>query len=243
MAIPISRGIAQDPTLIAGIYDMCDQWCMYCHATAWCLAYRYTAGAQPSKGDVNRDPGERLVEGVMLLRRLWKAEQGESPELGALASNDPLQWMHLPVTDPLVRLAERYAETASAYLRARPDFPYEMKRRVTGPTPLEVVAWYHMLVCSKVCRAVFSAGATAGGQSLRRDALASAKVALLGIDRSLEALAAIAADDQDPRLHRLQDHLQRLRREVERRFPEARAFVRPGLDPNESADHVQRPGP
>jgi hypothetical protein len=238
MAIPISRGTAQDPTLIAGIYDMCDQWCMYCHATAWCLAYRYTAGAQP-EGAVNRDPAELVAEGALLLRRLWKAEQRESPELGALAANDPLQWMHLPVSDPLVRMAERYAEIASAYLRARPDFPYEMKRRVTGPTPLEIVAWYHMLVASKVCRAVFSACATGDGQSLRRDALASAKVALLGLDRSLEALAAMVADDQDPRLHVLQDHLQRLRREVESRFPEARAFVRPGLDPNESADTVQ----
>jgi len=31
---------ALDPTLIPGIYNACDQWCVYCPATARCLAYR-----------------------------------------------------------------------------------------------------------------------------------------------------------------------------------------------------------
>jgi hypothetical protein len=63
MAIRISRSTAQDPTLVAGIYNMCDQWCMYCHATAWCLAYRYEAGAQTREGEPDRDTTDALVDG------------------------------------------------------------------------------------------------------------------------------------------------------------------------------------
>jgi hypothetical protein len=55
-------------------------------------------------------------------------------------------------------------------------------------------------------------------------------VALIGMDRSLDALVSIAAEDDDPRLDLLQAHLRRLRREVEARFPDARRIVRPGLD-------------
>lgn len=37
-------------------------------------------------------------------------------------------------------------------------------------------------------------------------------------------------DDADPQVEHMRRHLARLRREVEGRFPSARAFVRPGLD-------------
>jgi hypothetical protein len=53
---------------------------------------------------------------------------------------------------------------------------------------------------------------------------------LIGMDRSLDALVAISAEDDDPRLESLQAHLRRLRREVEARFPSARTFVRAGID-------------
>jgi hypothetical protein len=106
-----------------------------------------------------------------------------------------------------------------------------MKSRPSGPTPFEVFAWYHKLVPAKVYRALVSASQAARGDTSRHgDALASAKVALIGIDRSLEALATMAVDDNDPRLGSLHAQLRRLRREVEARFPSARAFVRPGLD-------------
>ena len=55
-------------------------------------------------------------------------------------------------------------------------------------------------------------------------------VALLGIDRCLDALPALVAEDNDPRLPFLQTQLARLRTEVETRFPAARAFVCAGLD-------------
>ena len=76
-----------------------------------------------------------------------------------------------------------------------------------------------------------SAGAERAGLGNRTDdALAAAKLALVGIDRSLDALAEMAAHDEDARLEFIRKYLRRLRREVERRFPDARAWVRPGLD-------------
>lgn len=66
----------------------------------------------------------------------------------------------------------------------------------------------------------------------RHDAEGSAKVALIGIDNSLEAwkrLRSHLPEQADPLLDTLA-HLDRLRRSIESRFPHARAFKRPGFD-------------
>ena len=223
---------AADPTLIPGIYDACDQWCMYCHATQWCLAYRCGSAARSRGGDMHRELADRLYEGIIFLKQLSEAEGRATPEIDAMLSNDPRTHEHIfIVDDPLEKIGRRYGRMSDAYLRSRPDFPFEMRFRPAGPTPFEVFAWYHQLVPAKVYRAVASASAAArGDQSRHDDALISAKVALLGIDRSLDAVSAMAVGDDDPRLGALHAQLRRLRREVEGRFPSARGFVRPGLD-------------
>ena len=128
-------------------------------------------------------------------------------------------------------MGARYARVSGAYLLSRDDYPFEMVPHDSGPTPFEVFVWFHTLIAVKIYRALLcSAGAARGDDLQRRDALVSAKIALIGIDRSLDAIAAMASDDDDPRLELMQGHLRRLRREVEGRFPEARGVVREGLD-------------
>ncbi len=232
MDVPPFVEVAADPTLIAGIYDACDQWCMYCHATQWCLAYRCGATTRSTGGDMYRDLADRLYEGIIFLKQLSKAEGRPTPEIDAMLANDPRAHQRLVIVeDPIEKMGRRYARMSDAYLRSRSDFPYELKFRPSGPSPFEVFAWYHRLVPAKVYRAIVSAAAGArGDQARHNDALISAKVALLGIDRSREAVAAMAIEDKDPRLDELQAQLRRLRNEVEKRFPSARRFVRPGLD-------------
>ena len=65
-----------------------------------------------------------------------------------------------------------------------------------------------------------------------RDADGSAKVSLIGIDRSIGAWRALwqhFPEEEDAILPILV-HLERLRRTVEAAFPDARAFFRPGFD-------------
>jgi hypothetical protein len=222
---------AQDPTLIPGIYDMCDQWCAYCPATTRCLAWRAMPRTKVGGGDLERDVAERMAEGVELLKGLWTAEEREATADAVLAAGSGERAMLDVAQDPLVRMAERYLELSSRYLRTRPDFPFEMQRRPTGPTPFEIFAWYHALLAAKVYRSLFSSTQAAFGDSaFQEDALASAKVALIGLDRSLDALTVMALDGADPRLPTMETLLRRLRQGLEQRFPGARSFVRAGLD-------------
>jgi hypothetical protein len=99
---------------------------------------------------------------------------------------------------------------------------------------LEVVQWYLFFIDTKLRRAVASRvdRARDGDDGLPSDADGSAKIALVAIDRSIGAWARLRGHftaEADSILDLLV-HLERLRRAVERDFPAARAFQRPGLD-------------
>jgi len=101
---------------------------------------------------------------------------------------------------------------------------------------IEVIGWYQMQIHVKFMRALHGAERPDilddEVKPFPRDSDGSAKVALLAIDRSIEAWGALRSllpSGTDSILD-LMVHLDRLRKRVERAFPEARAFVRPGFD-------------
>lgn len=101
---------------------------------------------------------------------------------------------------------------------------------------LEVVQWYLFFIEVKLARAV--AGRVdetiEGDDGFPSDADGSAKVALIAIDRSIAAWARLReqlGNEADAILDLLVQ-LERLRRTAEHEFPRARAFKRPGFDPD-----------
>jgi hypothetical protein len=239
---PASAGSrpANEP-LIPGIYQTCDQWCSYCPATHRCLAFRSTnANDVDGIWDPTDDPdAERVGDGMLFMQALADAEGVASPpEVEAMLSGDPVrQRATFGLNHPLERLGRSYMMLAEAYLKSRADFPPGMTWRPDGPTPLEVLTWYHVLAPSRVFRAILCANDAAGGMAGRHDeALCAAKGALVGIDRSLAALTTIATEDADPRVELLHAQLLRLRDAIEVTFPDARPFIRPGLDGDPATD-------
>ena len=229
--------LAKDPTLIKGIYTFCDQWCSYCGATAHCLVYRCNPGAIQMKAAVpsvaDDEPPDRLLERLMTEKCLAEAEGRLAPaEIEIMLSGDcDRQKQLLSLSDPLERLGRQYMMTAAAYLSTTATDLPQPPPSPGAPTALEVFEWFHALVPARIFRALVSdieAGSGVPGRS--EDTLATAKMALVGIDRSLEAVTALATYADDPRLDLLTSLLQRLGPEVERRFPGARGYLRPGLD-------------
>jgi len=99
---------------------------------------------------------------------------------------------------------------------------------------VEIICWYQHLIYVKIMRAIEGdlrrVAETSDG--LPRDSDGSAKVALIAIDRSIAAWGAMRNHfpEQEDTILDLLVHLDRLRRKIEKTFPDARAFVRPGLD-------------
>src|SRR4051794_14141282 len=105
---------------------------------------------------------------------------------------------------------------------------------------VEVVQWYHMQIAVKLHRATMSklAMKDEGDDADEReshslDADASAKIALIGLDRSIDGWTRLrehlSADDSDSILDLLA-LLSKIRKRTEAEFPEARKFIRPGFD-------------
>jgi hypothetical protein len=102
---------------------------------------------------------------------------------------------------------------------------------------LEVVRWYQHQIYVKLCRATTGMirGQIEDNEYAPQDANGSAKVALVGIERSTEAWAGLLSHfpDQEHPILDLLATLKRLLRQVEAAFPDAQALVRPGFDADE----------
>jgi hypothetical protein len=74
-------------------------------------------------------------------------------------------------------------------------------------------------------------------QDFPKDSNGSTKVALIGIDRSITMWSKLLEffSEKEDSLLKILVQLERLRRNVEKEFPDARSFERPGFDyiPNE----------
>ena len=100
----------------------------------------------------------------------------------------------------------------------------------------EIINWYQYQIQVKLQRAIRALRKVKkqdrGAEFERSDANGSAKVALIGLDRSIDAWAhflKIIPEEQDTLLPILA-LLAKIRRKTEKLFPEARSFQRPGLD-------------
>ncbi len=218
---------AHDTALVPGIYEHCDQWCSYCPATAHCLAYRRLLERQEQHGI----PPFRSYEDVLEFSRGVTAEEGRlTPELDALLSADPArQSLVLDIDDPLDDLASRYAFEVQRFLDRRNWMP--PVQVAPQPSSIDVVAWYQVLIPSRLERALTSVKEAARGQADRlMDANGCAKMVLIGIDRSHAALRRLRGQNDDARVVALLETLEQLGPAIERRFPSARAFIRPGID-------------
>jgi hypothetical protein len=154
---------------------------------------------------------------------------------------------------PLTRAAMTYLKAADKWFEAaRPLFAakgieLETLARLEAGHPqaeaaelsefVEIIRWYQHFIYVKLCRVIESRA----GEELEtdeemkqfsKDSDGSAKIALIAMDRSISAWAGLRealGGDPDGILDLLAQ-LAAIRRETEKLFPEARAFVRAGFD-------------
>jgi hypothetical protein len=149
-------------------------------------------------------------------------------------------------TNPLARAAEEYARAVSQWFEK--EFP-QMEVFSDGASELdgsrefdeendyiEVIRWYQFFIAAKTIRGLLSRvdedEYLADEDS--RDSDGSIKVALIAIDRSLSAwklMGELRRENPDS-IHKILLDLEKLRLSVEREFPRARDFIRPGFDEN-----------
>ena len=223
--------VADDPRIIPGVHHYCDEWCDYCPVTDRCLAFRCTNEHRKERGRREGDPTfANLEEAIAFTRDVAAVEGTSTEELDALVSNPPGQ-SGIETADPLARLAWDYAMRVALWLAPVAQEAIDERHSATGPPPLAILLWYHVRIYMKVFRALVGKEHTALGLRNRtEDATGCAKLALVSVQRSRSALAAAALPAPAHEIARLDDMLRELERGIDERFPQARTFVRVGLD-------------
>ncbi|HBB89709.1 MAG TPA: hypothetical protein DC047_19055 [Blastocatellia bacterium] len=244
--------LADDPTLISGIHNYCDRWCERCAFSARCLLYA------TEKADEDDDPASRDINNEAFWHRLASiyAETKEmisarakengvdlSPSVLAEAEEQIDRKRAQTRNHPLAKAAEEYAFAVNRWFEkefkqvevfsdtAELNEVVELDEDVNDY--LEVIRWYQFLIAVKLMRGISSRfEEDEYGDEEWRDSDGSAKVALIGIDRSISAwklMSELRSDNADSIRKFLLD-LEKLRFYAEREFPTARDFIRPGFD-------------
>ena len=229
--------LANNPDLISGIYNYCDRWCERCPLTSRCLVFA-TEGEdeQPS---TNQDAAnaafwkqlDTVFQETLPLIPEWATTAGV--DLTCFEQQSSRRRKRNQVDNhPLVLAGKKYAHAAADWFRQF-DEGVEQKER---NNPREVIQWYQYQISVKTIRAL--AGQTEESNDYTetsespKDSDGSAKVALIGIDRSIAGwrLMQVVIPDHQASIIPLILQLAQLRNRIDSQFPEARQYIRPGFD-------------
>lgn len=239
---------------IPGIYNYCDRWCEHCRFRSKCLLYHReqkrlaeheAKGEDPYDWDVVLgDIHEEFGETLKLIR---EAAKKQGIDLDSLPDEEVQ--MPDPGNHSLVQTASAYSKEASVFLKRLSDTiqkeGVDLTKRVSYIPSAEndkqmlirvvssydTIMWYHTLIPVKIRRALQSKMEDEDEFS-REDALVSAKIAYIGIMRSLQSLRLIYEWDEE-----LQDtaltllaKIEQLRKGIDNEFPDHHGFKRPIFD-------------
>jgi len=100
---------------------------------------------------------------------------------------------------------------------------------------VSVIRWYQFQISVKLMRALNGVIMEKGDelwQDINKDSDGSAKVSLIGIDHSIAAWGSLIKNypKEENSILDILVYLEKLRKDIEKEFPDARSFQRPGFD-------------
>ena len=252
--------LAKDPRFIPGIYNYCDRWCERCDFTSRCMNYELgeEESNEPETRDINNKAfWDKLTETLSVTLQMMREKARElGVDLDAMdseeAAKENKRIREKAMEQPYCLAAKKYSELVNEWfmtnkerLEAKGDeLVSQAQAGIPGTSPdvdavrindcLEVIRWYQHQIYVKLCRDATGIMRTdpCDREFSMHDANGSAKVALIGIERSIAAWAGLMPHfpEQEDNILDLLVILKRLLPQVESTFPNARTFQRPGLD-------------
>ena len=244
--------LARNPELISGIYNYCDRWCERCPLSSRCLLYASELeddDGSPESRDIQNEAFWKKLSSIFQetreMLKEWAEEAGV--DLNEIKDEDDLHLRRRrrqPDNHALAKAGKKYANAASDWFRefdqfeevsdlAATDKDVEEADRLIDAR--EIIHWYQYQIAVKTIRALSSSFEESEFDEVDdypRDSDGSAKVALLGIDRSIAAwrLMQMSTPERSESIVPIIFQLERLRQRTETQFPNARSFARPGFD-------------
>jgi hypothetical protein len=222
---------------IAGIYNYCDSWCSACPLAARCrVKTEMDAETPPETPEALAAQLHGWFHKALDLAEAHARDLGidlsQVPEVEYEAERPPLVSLEQA---RLISRAKAYGHAVFAWQRLRPPDP-ERKEALDPAFPQDVIDHFALMIGSKVERAVSGLGFEKedgyDDEGWPKDSDGSAKVAILAAERSRAAWSDLRDSGlvSDETVQGFEQSLAWLISELDRVFPNARRFVRPGFD-------------
>jgi drug/metabolite transporter superfamily protein YnfA len=234
------KEIAGRENIIPGIHTYCDRWCERCAFVSRCtLGLSELEMDGPDLDMKNKEFWEHLS---IVFQATWEMIAEGARELGLDLEADKTEYVK-PVHHKSAagKMAEKYGLRLLPWLRTNQAL-FEQKAEallltneqqlVSFEDAIQVVRWYSLFIAVKIHRATLPSLDIDDEAADRYDRNGSAKIALIGVSRSLAAFSFLynqMTEQEDEILGFLAD-LSRIQRQLKRAFPNAMNFKRPGFD-------------
>ncbi|OGC08401.1 hypothetical protein A2V82_11850 [candidate division KSB1 bacterium RBG_16_48_16] len=260
MTIDDIHKLLRNPNLIPGIYNYCDRWCERCEFTHRCANFSLEEKHFPDSTELDINNArfwEKLGEIFKITLEMVKdfaekqgidlesidreAFENRERELEDKAANFECSYL----SKEYIHLVNNWFDSSHDVFNEKVE-ELKMLDEIGLPnTKLEkeigdlndvtnVIRWYQNQIHVKIMRAVSGKleEESEAENDFPKDSDGSAKVALIGIDRSISAWGKMLSHfpQKEDELLNVLVHLERLGRKTEKEFPNARAFIRSGFD-------------
>jgi hypothetical protein len=247
---------------IPGIHNYCDRWCERCHFTSRCAVFEEVSEVSPEEQDIkNKAFWDRLAMNFQnAITLLQKAAKEHGIDLDDVSPEEEQRFEEMEKErwgfakqHPIGQLSNRYWKEADQWFKKRnavKDIGNELVRHFEMginnesetrdnltelKDALDIIRWYMFFIETKLMRALmgkFDEDSWEEENGFQKDSNGSAKIALMALDRSMQAwmlLYRLLPQEEDSILELLAT-LQKIKRITEKEFPEAWKFIRPGFD-------------
>jgi len=249
--------LASNPKFVEGIYNYCDRWCERCSFTSRCMNYALSEEeyADPEARDINNkkfwDKLSENFKAVFEMVQEMTEEQGidlDSEDLESIEKEEKIKKEKIK-SHFLSKAGMKYIVMVDSWFDSSEDLfkhkedelqihascgiPGYVAEAVSIEDSVEIIHWYQHQIYVKILRALDGSDRDfEGADEFPSDSDGSAKVALIGIDRSIVAWGRLMNQfpDQENMILDICVHLEKLRNGAEKIFPNAREFIRPGFD-------------
>lgn len=253
------KKLAKDPCYIPGIYNYCDRWCERCRFTSRCLNCTLVEeqfGNLQENDELNEVFWQKFSEMLQnTLTMIKEMAKEKGIDLNSIdieknyknkAANKENSLAHL-----ISHTSKNYAKligewfNSNEYLFLKKEEEINrirvissqnnpVKETISIKDAIEIIRWYQYQINVKLRRAIESASSeeTTDINDFPKDSDGSAKVALIGIDRSISAWKILLTSfpEQEKQVQNFIAMLENIKNRVETQFPHARDFMRPGFD-------------
>lgn len=234
------KEIAGRSTIIPGIHNYCDRWCERCAFVSRC-----TVGISEFEMDgpeldmKNKEFWEHLS---MVFQAAYEMIAEGAQEMGIDIDESKAEIIEPVHHKTIVKtLAEKHGFRLIKWLEANKSLFIQKAETflltnenhlVTFQDAIDVIRWYSLFIAVKIHRAHLPAYDFDDEEVDRYGKNGSAKIALIGVSRSLEAFSFLynhMPEQEDEILVFLAD-LSRIQKLMLKAFPDAMNFKRPGFD-------------